>query len=157
MQVQRIDNMFNFTFEKSANEIVDKAQTKVTNIRIKIEERQGRINKIRSEYKITDGVFNDILRQMREQEKRGNPFANYSTSPQRDDNDNGAAEPVTVGAGIINMLLTEGDFIEGEKAQVEKLTTIVENLKDLVKHTTTGATYTVGHTLSMAELKFLGF
>ena len=158
MQVQRIDNMLNFAYEKTSKEVIDKAVDKVSSIRSKIEERQARIDKIRTEYKITDLVFNNILRQMREQEKRGTVLANYSTqSSGQDDDGHEPAEAVTIGAGIINLLLTEGDFIEGEKAQVEKLTTIINNLRDMVKFTSTGAPYSVGHSLSLPELKFLGF
>jgi len=155
MQVQRIDNMFNFTFEKSADEIVAKAKDKATSIRRKIEEREVRIKRTREEYKISDAMLVDIMAQAREQMQRGAAALVYNSKVRSDDGMR--EEDVTIGAGVINMLLTERDHIEGEKAQVDKLDAIVRNLKDLRRHAPDGKEYMEGHALNMAELKFLGF
>lgn len=116
MQVQNIDHMFSFTFEKTAEEIRGAAVKKVRDVRIKIEERVGRINRMREEHKITDAVLIDIQNQMRADLKRGMSAIYNSTVKSHD----GAMdETVSVGAGVINFILTEQDFIGGEKAQVE--------------------------------------
>lgn len=94
--------------------------------------------------------------QMREQEKRG-IAANMYTSKAGSNSNDKTEEEISVGAGIINMLLTEQDFIEVEKTHIEKFETIVRNLNDVEKTTTTGVKYTEMHNLSYAELKFLGF
>ena len=49
MQVQHIDRMFNFTFEKSAIEITDAAKKKIAAIQTKIEERGKRVRDMRAE------------------------------------------------------------------------------------------------------------
>jgi hypothetical protein len=155
MQVQRIDNMFNFTFEKSAPEIVERAKDKATATRRKIEEREVRIKRAREEYKITDAALVDIMAQARDQMQRGAMALVYNSKIRSDDGLH--EEDVTIGAGVVNMLLTERDHIEGEKSQVEKLDMIVRNLKDLRRHAPDGKEYLKGHELTSAELKFLGF
>ena len=155
MQVQRIDNMFNFTFEKSASEIVEHAKTKAAAIRLKIEEREVRIKRVREEYKISDSALVDIMAQAREQMQRGAAALVYNSKVRSDDGLR--EEDVTIGAGVVNLLLTERDHIEGEKAQVDKLDTIVRNLKDLPRFAPDGSRYLQGHALTMVELKFLGF
>lgn len=155
MQVQRIDGMFNFEFEKSAHEIVVAATAKAAATRQKIEEREIRIKKVREEYKITDSALIDIMAQAREQSKRGGAAMFYNTKAASDDDaDEGE---VTIGAGVVNMLLTERDHIEGEKAQVERLDMIARNLKDTRCFAPDGKEYMKGHMLTTAELKFLGF
>ena len=154
MQVQRIESLFNFTFEKSAHEIVDHAKRKVASIRAKIEERESRIQHTRKEYKITDAMLIDIMVKARDQMQRGTVMS-YSSTVKSDDGLR--EEDVTIGAGVINMLLTERDHIEGEKANVEKLDMIIRNLKDLRRYAPDGKEYMKGHELSTAELKFLGF
>jgi hypothetical protein len=152
MQVQRIDNMFSFTFQKSSAEIVEKATAKANSIRTKIGERERRLAKVRSEYKISDAAIIDLLQRARS--AAGNAMANYSTSVRDEE---GHIEEVTIGAGVINLLLTENDFIEGEKAQVERLDTIAKHLTDVVVIQNGTAVIQKQHPLSYAELKFLGF
>lgn len=154
MQVKRIDNLFNFTFEKPSAEIVERAKNKAAMIRHKIEEREIRIKRVREEYKISDAALVDIMAQAREQMQRGAAMLVYNSKVRSDD---GREEDVTIGAGVVNLLLTERDHIEGEKSQVEKLDMIARNLKDLRRYAPDGKEYTQGHELTAAELKFLGF
>ena len=156
MQAQRIDNMFNFTFEKSAAEIIGAADHKRTEVAAKIEERITRITDMRSTHKVTDAVLLDIQNQMRAQAKRGMEAMSY-TSNVRGGNGGAHDEDVTVGAGVINFLITEQDFIDAEKSQVEKLTTIINNLKDITKYTPAGAPYVEKFKIGFDELKYLGF
>lgn len=155
MQVQSIDNMFNFTFEKTADEIVAAAKKKTGEIRNKIEERGVRIQKMRMEHKVTDAVLIDIQNQMRAQAKRGVESMTYTSNTQT--SAGSVQEEVTIGAGVINFLLTEQDHMDGEKAQVERLDTIVRNLRDVTAYTAGGTPYVVKPKLGYAELKYLGF
>jgi hypothetical protein len=155
MQVQRLDGMFNFTYEKSSAEIVDRAKVKAAQLRAKIEEREVRIRRVREEYKITDAVLIDILAKARAAAKRGENMISYSNSLPPQDGDQ--PEEVTIGAGVVNLLLTEGDHIEGEKANVDKLDMIVRNLKDKREFAPDGKEYAAGYQLSSTELKYLGF
>lgn len=155
MQVQNIDRMFHFTFEKSADEVITAAKKKVGEVRAKIEERGVRIQKMRAEHKVTDAVLNDVLNQMRAQQKRGVESMSYTSNAQT--SGGGVQEEVTIGAGVINFLLTEQDHIDGERAQVERLDTIIRNLRDVEKVTSTGAKYVEKFKLSYEELKYLGF
>ena len=153
MQVQSIDRMFNFTFEKTAEEITYTAVNKATAIRAKIDERGVRIKKMRDEHGVTDAVLIDIQQQMRANER--NMATIYNSSVQS--NDGGGETTVSVGAGVINFILTESDFINGEKAQVEHLDLMVRNLRDVTRRTANGTTYVELFKLSYDELKFLGF
>jgi len=155
MQVQRIDSLFNFTFEKPAAEIVERAKDKAVTTRRKIEEREVRIKRVREEYKISDAALVDIMAQARDQMQRGAMALVYNSKVRSDDGLR--EEDVTIGAGVVNMLLTERDHIEGEKSQVEKLDMIVRNLKDLRRYAPDGKEYMQGHELTAVELKFLGF
>lgn len=153
MQVQRIDNMFNFTYEKTAHEIDSAAAKKVYNIKLKIEERQARLRKTREEYKVTDAVLNDIMNQMRAANNA--MVANYSSTVRS--GDGGGDQTVVVGAGVVSFLLAEQDFIVGEKAQVERLEMMVRNIKPVIRRTYGGTEYVELFKLSYEELKFLGF
>jgi hypothetical protein len=156
VQVQRIDNMFNFTFEKTADEIVTAAKKKAVDVRNKIEERGVRIQKMRAEHKVTDAVLIDVQNQMRAQQKRGEQDRmSYTSNAQT--SAGGVQEEVTIGAGVINFLLTEQDHMDGEKAQVERLETIIRNLRDVTAYTAGGTPYVVKPKLGYEELKYLGF
>lgn len=153
MQVQNISHLFSFTFEKSTTEIVAACKTKVSALKAKIEERETRVNRIRTEYEITDAVLIDLLSQARAATKQNNQLMNYSSNAAVT-NDSGAPSIVTVGAGVVNMLLTERDFIDGEKGQADKLSMIARNLRDYVDDR--GITRTA-HRLGSDEIRFLGF
>jgi len=157
MQVQRIDNMFNFTFEKTADEIVTAAKKKKSvDIRNKIEERGVRIQKMRTKHKVTDAVLIDIQNQMRTQEKaRQRNRMSYTSNAQT--STGGVQEEVTIGTGVINFLLTEQDHMDGEKSQVEWLETIIRNLRDVTGYTANGTPIVVKPKLGYEELKYLGF
>ncbi len=150
MQVERIDNMFNFTFEKTSEEIKTKATAKVSAIKKKVEERGKRIAATRAEFKITDAVLIDLLQQARA--AGGNERMSYSTNA-RDERGGLTEETITVGAGVVNSILTEQDFINGERAQATKLEIIIRNLADLPD----AQGRPRGHKLSFSELTFLGF
>ena len=153
MHVQSIDRMFNFTFEKSALEVIQAAEKKTKAIQAKIEERSTRIHKMRADHKITDAVLIDLQQQMRANERNTATVYN-STVPSRD---GGGEVTVSVGAGVINFILTEYDFISGEKAQVEHMDLMTRNLREVTRRTANGVEYVEKFKLSYDELKFLGF
>jgi hypothetical protein len=151
MQVQNISHMFSFTFEKTTAEVLAACKAKEIALRSKIEDREGRVARIRAEYKITDAILIDLLSQARAAAKRNDSLMNYSSSVQP--NDSGEPQTVTVGAGVVNMLLTERDFIDGEKGQADKLALIGRNLRDF---TDDRGIARASHHLSYDELRFLG-
>ena len=153
MQVKSISHMFAFPFPKTTKEIVDACRKKEIEVRAKVEEREGRVARIRAEYKITDAVLIDLLSQARAAQKQHNALMNYSSSAQGS-NDSGETVVVTIGAGVVNMLLTERDFIDGEKTQADKLALVARNLRDTVDER--GITR-ISQNLSYDELRFLGF
>jgi hypothetical protein len=152
MQAERIDHMLRFTFQKSSEEIKEKAKTKITALKAKVEERQKRVAKTRNEYGVTDEVWSGILEQMRE--KANTNVQSYSVSNNMKSPGNGkASEEITIPAGVVNSILTEKDYISAETAQVTKLDLIVRNLKDLKDE----HGEVCGHKLSESELTYLGF
>lgn len=153
MQVQSIDRMFLFTFEKTSLEVIGAATNKVAQIAAKIDERAARIKRMREEHGVTDAVLIDIQNQMRANERSA--VTMYNSTVQS--NDGAGQVTVAVGAGVINFLLTEQDFISGEKAQVERLEVIINNLRPVTRYTANGTSYIEPVKLSYDELKFLGF
>lgn len=156
MQVQRIDGMFHFSYTKSSGEIREKAAQKVAALRFKIEERKERIKKIRGEYKITDAILIDLLEQAREASRKNDNKMSYSVSnaPSQQQTQ-GMSEEIIIGAGTVNNLLTESDFIKGEESQVKRLQLIARNLQDEETEWSNGKP--VGHKLNESELEYLGF
>jgi len=156
MHVQDISRQFNFTYEKTADEVRSKAKDKLITIKAKIEERRARIRDIRAQYGITDAVLNDILLQFNAAQRTGAMVQNYSSNV-RSSGSNSQGETVTVGAGTINFLFAEQEHIDGEHEQVERLELMVRNINDVTRYTSNGSTYVEKFKLSYEELKFLGF
>jgi len=159
MKVQDAEHLFhNFTFEKSSKDIVAAATRKRDTVLTKIHEREERLAKIRNEYKITDAALIDIMRQARQQTASNAVSYSFSNGvpssvPSRDGRGL-TEETITIGAGVVNNLLTEQDFIEGEREQIKRLELVIRNLADLP----TGFEGAIrGHRLSYVELEFLGF
>ena len=150
MQAERIDHMFNFTFEKSSDEIKAKASAKRTALLSKVEERKTRIKKTREEYKVTDEVLSNILMQMRQAGNKN--VQTYSVSNYQKGEKGTISEEIVVPAGVVNNILTEQDYIAAEVSQAEKLDIIWRNLKDLKVNGELK-----GHELSYQELTYLGF
>jgi hypothetical protein len=154
MLPQRIENMFHFRYLKSSEEIITKMKTKVLALRNKIEDRKVRIKNLRTEYKITDAVYANLLEQARDAQKR-NEAAKMSYVVKNDTPTRGMqeGEDLIIGAGVVNHLLTEQDFVKNEEAQADRLELICRNLRD----TKNERGDIVGHELGEAELTYLGF
>ncbi len=155
-----------FTYEKSSAEIKEKAKAKIAALEAKVKEREARVARIRAEYEITDQALVDILTQARGAQRDNNRMSySYKTSLGNGVTTAQTAqgpEERTIGAGTINNMLTENDFIESERKQVKRLELIVRNLKDLpdanVRVVSPGETRPLrGPSLREDELEYLGF
>lgn len=156
-------HMFNFEFQKSADEIIEKVKTKVVALRAKIEERQGRVTALRKEYGIDDAALIQLLTEARKAMKNGTAKMSYSLSNVRtfgsDEGGGQITKETVIGAGVVNNLLTENDFIETERDQVRRLELIVRNLKPIKRFANASGTEIPpdGFSLSYGELEYLGF
>ena len=149
--------MFRYEYQKSASEISVAILAKIASVKAKVEERIERITKVRAEYKITDAALLDVMKQARAAQARGAMVMNYSTSNAPAQGGGMDDETITIGAGIVNFLLTEQDFIEGEQSQVERLELVARNLKDPIAYTDEGQAYSKLIEISYEEAKYLGF
>lgn len=157
MQVQRIDGMFHsFNYIKSSAEIVRKMSDKIDALEAKVKERKQRVASIREDNHITDAVYIDLLEQARDALKKNDGRQFYSVTNAISKGDSRGVvqeEEVRIGAGVVNFLFTETDFIKNEEAQALRLKLICRNLVDLP----TEEGVLKGHTLSEEELKYLEF
>ena len=155
MQHSGITDKFRFAFEKTSDEIKKAASAKIAALVAKNKEREERVAGLRKEYGIDDAAFAQILQSARQQDQaRSFTYASNGGSPGVN---SGRMEERTIGAGVVNHLLTENDFIQGDKANIKRLEMIVRNLRPLVR-VAPGQTYTAdAYALSYDELEFLGF
>lgn len=158
MKVETIEHMFRFTYEKSSAEIKVQMQAKISLLSAKITEREKRIQDTRLAHGITDEVLIKLYELARKQAKMesNNNRMFYSVSSSVKKSDGGITEEtMTIGAGVVNMLLTEGDFLEEERGTVLRLSLIIRNLQDLPDDKSPHKTR--GHELTEQELSWLGF
>lgn len=152
MRPTEIDRMFNIRIEKTSTEIKDQAKIKIAELQAKIAERQARITKLRTEYDIDDAALIQLLTQARRQEQ-SMQYQYSSTEPG-----SGKMTEKIIGAGAVNNLLTENDFIEAEKAMYKRLELILRNISPLTRTTTAGVKYhDDSFVLNYEELELLGF
>lgn len=144
MRPDTIDRLFNFKFTKTEDEIKQAVSRKTAAIKTKIGQRETRIAKIRAEYDITDTALIDLLSQARNTHDLHMTYLLKNGVPARHQPGDDGVNEVTIGAGVVNNLLTEQDFIEAERAQVRRLELLHRNL-------------TGSRDLSYDELEFLGF
>lgn len=133
---------------------------KIVAVTAKIKERQGRVARLKEEFRITDAAFAGIVIQYMKDQQEGRSRMSYSnslpaasaSSPQ---------ETVEVPAGTIANLITETGLIESEGSEIERMALIVKNLVDFepATHANTGERVQrfVVHTLTDDELRYLGF
>jgi hypothetical protein len=154
MLPQETNHMLNFVYIKTSSEIITKSTTKINQLRAKVEERRSRIKGIRSEYKITDAVYINLLEQARAAQRQHNAVMTYSVSNTVTKSGGlQENEDLVIPAGVVNNLLTETDFVKTEEDQATRLELICRNLKDLEDKNGK----TVGHNLNEDELRYLGF
>jgi hypothetical protein len=152
------------SFTKSATDIIVAATKKVTTLKAKITEREQRIVDLRKEYDIDDSALIQLLTESRKRDASMSAAMTYSFSKSLSNSEIGSshsapkAEERIVGAGVVNNLLTENDFIENEKEQVKSLELIARNLKAIPRFSTTGiALPDEEFKLTQDELTYLGF
>lgn len=152
-----IDNMFHgLSYYKKADEIVEKCKIKIVTIEKKIEERKGRIKALRTEHSIDDGALIQLLNAARRAQANRLETQSFTYNPSN--NKGSMGEEKSIAAGVVNNLLTEGDFVESEKAQVNDLELIVRNLKTIPRFASDGTQLPDGgFQLSTDTLEFLGF
>ena len=158
MHAKNIDHMFHdLVFSKPSEEIVEASKKKVISLKAKIEERQRRIGELRKEYGIDDAALVQLLTAAR---KQANAMQfTYSTVSNTKVSAGDKMEERTIGAGVVNNLLTENDFIEAERDQVATLERIIRNLKPQPRFATGDGTRLpdAEFSLTAAELDYLGF
>ena len=145
-----------FTYEKECTAIKEVMSKKVEGLKAKINEREGRIVKIRKEYDISDVDMINLLTQAA-QGVHQNAKMSYTISSQAASGSDSQEERL-IGAGVVQNLLTERTLIEDEQASVKQMERVIRNLKPLQKITENGTLYMqTGFELSDTELEFLGF
>lgn len=153
MMVQEPTALFNFRYEKTAAEIKTAAGKKIIALNEKIAERERRIATLREEYGIDDSVLAQLLVQARRQ-----AAAQVFTYTSNSVVGGSCMEEKTIGAGVVNNLLTESDFVEAEKSAVTRLELIIRNLRPLQRITQSGGSYAEdAFILSYDELMYMGF
>lgn len=160
MHAQTIDHMFgSLHYTKPVAEIREACRKKAEQIRAKVEERQGRLERLRREYDVSDADIIQLLTMARKQARHDLGPVSYTYNKLSSSPGGGTRmEEKTIGAGVVNNLLTESDFIEAEREQAKKLDFIIRNLKPIIRFSDTGAPYTqTEFSLSQDELEFLGF
>lgn len=149
--------MFNFTYEKTTDEIKTKAREKIVALKSKNEDREARVARVRKEHNIDDLAMAGLYEARHRQgviQQGSYSFSNSSVPAKGEQMMERSIE-----AGVVNLIFTEKDAIAADKASVVKLELVISNLRPLDRVATeTGKSYTVdGFSLSEQELKFLGF
>lgn len=156
MMPRETDHMLQFAYEKTADEIKEKAKAKIVSLNVKIEERQRRITELRDEHEIDDAALVALLTQARRSDRQSR--YSYTSNAKMSGGTNRGPEEKTIGAGVVNHLLTENDFLESDKASVKRLEMIVRNLRPLRRVSDNGVKYEESDfSLSVEALEFLGF
>lgn len=114
-------NFQGLSFSKPAAVIIEAAKKKREEVTSKIAERRTRIAAVREEYDISDADLIELLMTARQQAERER-YEYMSSSNQ---------ERKSIGAGAVNSLLTEHDFIKAEEEAVKRLELIARNLKPI--------------------------
>ena len=156
MQPRNIEHLFqNFTYQKPAAEIIVKANEKIISVKAKIEDRAKRVAALRAEYGIDDAALVQLLTAAR----KNSQAHVYSYTTSATGGGEGRMEEKAIGAGVVNNLLTENDFIESEKDQVTRLEMIARNLKPIPRYAEGNGAVIPPEDFSLTyeELKFLGF
>jgi hypothetical protein len=155
MMAQETDEMFNFRYEKTAQEIKEAAHKKIEALESKIKDREGRVAKLRKENSITDLDMAELYEARHRQAFQG---AMYSFSNSTRSRGGEAMEERTIAVNVVNGIFSEKDAIAADTATVKKLNLITRNLRPMDRITDNGTTYKENaFQLSEQELEFLGF
>ncbi|MFY1827195.1 hypothetical protein ACN47A_14845 [Myxococcus fulvus] len=126
-------------------------QKKVKELVARIEDREGRMRRIRAEYQIDSERLAALVIQF---QNKKSEFVSYQ-------NQGGAPSEAIVPAGVIANLIKESEMIDSERGQIRKLELVLRNLPDseLYNHPETGEVLSRQplHQLTDDELEYLGF
>lgn len=117
-----------------------------------------RIADLRTTYEIDDAALIQLLQAAREQHRSKAPNT-YSYQKSVSHRDGGIRmEEKSIGAGVVNNLLTENDFIASEREQVKTLDLMIRNLKPIQRFASNGSPLPDEEfSLSTEELTYLDF
>ncbi len=150
-----------FSYQKTSAEIKTKIESKIIELDDKIKERENRIAALRKEYEIDDSDLVQLLTAARRASQKQESAMTFSYTRSNIAVQSGGtlSQERTIGAGVVNNLLTENDFIESERDAVKNLLLILRNLQPLVHYNeSTGGAYTIDmFQLGKDELEYLGF
>lgn len=157
-----LDHMFRFNFQRTHIEVVEKCKSRADAIRAKVSERQQRVVDLRREHDISDAALIQLLTEARktQNEQSAKMSYTYGSNAFPDPSpDKPEVQERTIGAGIVNFLMTESDLIEAEKDQVRRLDLIARNLKPVKTYATGNGAEIPAPDVSLTyeELEFLGF
>lgn len=150
------------TYYKTADEIKEACSKKVKFLKTKIEERQARIASLRKEYDIDDAALISLLTDARRNQQNSDRMsftymANSSTHEVSASASN-KKEERSIGAGVVNNLLTENDFIQTEKEAAQRLELIQRNLFPVPTYSENGTRLPdQGFQVTEADLEYFGF
>lgn len=136
---------------KTSPELRAAMQKKVKEIAARIEDREGRMKRIRDEYQIDAERLAALVIQY---QSRDSDFVSYQAQA-------GAQSGNIVPAGVIANLIREREMIDSERGQIRKLELVLRNLPDteLYNDPKTGEVRSRQplHQLTDDELEYLGF
>ncbi len=136
---------------KTTPELRESMQKKVKELGARIEDREGRMKRIREEYQIDSERLASLVMQY---QNRNSDFVSYQAQG------NSPREAV-VPAGVIANLIREREMIDSERGQIRKLELVLRNLPDteLYNDPKTGEVKSRQplHQLTDDEQEYLGF
>ncbi|WP_163996398.1 hypothetical protein [Pyxidicoccus caerfyrddinensis] len=136
---------------KTTPELREAMKKKVLEIAARIEDREGRMKRIRDEYEIDSERLAALVIQF---QNRDSDFVSYQAQ-------GGASRDTVVPAGVIANIIREREMIDSERGQIRKLELVLRNLPEteLYNDPRTGEVRSRQplHQLSDDELEFLGF
>lgn len=154
MMPREVDLMRQIPICKTVNEIKEAAKAKLKVLQDKIVEREKRLADLRAEYNIDDAALVQLLTAASRANSMSYSYTNKTVSEKGEE----SIEERTIGAGVVNHLLTENDFVEAEKASVKELELIVRNIRPLQKYSANGTLYEQSEfQLNEDQLEYLGF
>lgn len=161
MLAQETEDLFNFTYEKTAAEIKEKAAQKTEALLTQIKHKEGLIAATRALHEIDDAGLARLFQQLRDRDRVRSGALNYlksSTVANARQAGGVATQEDTIDAGVVNNLVTDYDAIEASRKTIAQLKVIAANLRPLKRFDTVGDPYEFdAFPLSYDELVFLGF
>lgn len=155
-------HLLNFSYQKSVDEVKSACQDKLIKLSAKIKERGERVKALRDLHGIDDSALIQLLTAARRAQNANHYTftASIAMSTNYGSKGTNQTEMVekTVGAGVVQNLLTEQDAIEQETDSMRKLNLIIRNLRPYrAWNAPTGEFYSDDQVkLTVDELSFLG-